>query len=81
MPSLVEIGLEVLEKKLKSINVSFRHFAFEKGLVLHLNKLESHWCQVCLKLAQLFWRGFINSIDELSLFRNYLSLIRPWPFN
>ena len=49
-------------------------------MVLHLNKNESHLpkdalCQVCLKLAQWFWRrGFFNFVTVFSVFRNYLPL-------
>ena len=43
-----------------------KHLPLEKGGALRLNKLESPspkdaLCQVCLKLAQWFWRrGFFN---------------------
>ena len=43
-----------------------KHLPLEKGWTLHLNKLESPspkdaLCQVCLKLAHLFWRRrFLN---------------------
>ena len=46
----------------------------------HLNKLEypspkNALCQVWMKLAQWFWRRrFLNVINVLSLFRNYLPL-------
>ena len=52
----------------------------EKGVALHLNKLESTLpkdalCQVWLKLAQWFWRGrFLNFINVFSPLRNYLTL-------
>ena len=62
MPSLVEIGPVVLEKKICSnfINVFslfHNYLPLEMGRALHLNKLESPspWdtlCQVWLKLAQ-----------------------------
>ena len=66
VPKLVEIGSVVLEKKIFYISsIYFRYFGnnlpLEKGLVLHLNKLESPspkdaLCQVWLKLTQWFQR-------------------------
>ena len=66
VPSLVEIGSVVLEKKIfyNFVNVFslFRNYLpLEKGGALHLNKLESPspkdaLCQVWMKLAQWFWR-------------------------
>ena len=66
MPSSVEIGPMVLEKKifLNLVNV-FQlicyYLPLEKGRALLLNKLESPspkdaLCQVWLKLAQWFWK-------------------------
>ena len=59
----------------------FRNYLFfEKGGPLYLNKLESPspkdaFCQVCLKLAQWFWRRrFFDFVNVFSLFRNYLPL-------
>ena len=48
-------------------------------MVFRLNKLESlspkdALCQICLKLAQRFWRRFLNFVNVFSLFRNYLPL-------
>ena len=48
-------------------------------MVFRLNKLESPspkdaLCQIWLKLAQRFWRRFLNFVNVLSLFRNYLPL-------
>jgi hypothetical protein len=76
MPSLIEIGLLVLEKKIFfSINIlndptPFLHFCdylpFEEDLALYLLNLESplpkdDLYQVCLKLASWFWRRrFLN---------------------
>ena len=60
MPSLVEIGLVVLEKKIFNfLNVYFlfrNYLPLEKGRALHLNKLESPSAkdalfQVWLRLA------------------------------
>ena len=53
----------------------FRNYLpLEKGGTLHLNKVESPspkdaLCQVCFKLAQLFWRrSFLNFVNVFSLF-------------
>ena len=52
----------------------------EKGVALHLNKLESPstndaLCQVWLKLDQWFWRRrCFNFVNVFVLFRNYLPL-------
>ena len=48
-------------------------------MVLHLIKLESPspkdaLCQIWLKLAQSFWRRFLNFVNVFSLFCNYLLL-------
>jgi hypothetical protein len=66
MPSLIEIGLLVLEKKIFFKNFSvfllFRDYlSLEKDNPLHLKNLESpspkdDLCQVWLKLTQWFWR-------------------------
>ena len=66
MPSMVEIGRLVLEKKIffYFVNVFLllhNYFPLEKGGALHLNKLETPspkdaLCQVWLKLTQWFWR-------------------------
>ena len=47
------------------------------GGALHLNKLETPLpkdalCQVWLKLAQWFWRRFLNFSNVFSLIRDYL---------
>jgi hypothetical protein len=67
---LIEFGLLVLEKKiLKIFSVSlllYYYLPLERDNPLHLNKLESPFpkddlWQVCLKLAQWFWRRtFLN---------------------
>ena len=70
-------------------------FPLIEGLVLYLNNLElslpnDGLCQVWLKLAQWFWRRFLNSIIVFLLICNYLPLERgitlhmnkheiPWP--
>jgi hypothetical protein len=65
MPSLIEIGLLVLEKKIfKNFQCIFTlcdYLPLEKGNPLHLKNLESpppkdDLCQVWLKSAQWFWR-------------------------
>ena len=65
MPCLVVIGPVVMEKKIFLICQLFSQFCnylhLEKGVALHLNKLESpshkdDLCQVWLKLAHWFWR-------------------------
>ena len=48
-------------------------------MVPNLNILESPspkdaLCQVCLKWTQSFWRRFLNFVNVLSLFCNYLPL-------
>ena len=65
MPSLVEIGPVVLEKKIfkfrQCILAISYYLPLEKVGAFHLNKLESPsskdaLCQVWLKLAEWFWR-------------------------
>ena len=84
MPSLVEIGSVVLEKKI----FEFRQCICAISLLSPLGKergpsfeqLESPspkdaLCQVRLKLAQWFWRRrFLNFVNVFSLFRYYLPL-------
>ena len=72
MPSLVEILPVVLGKKifLNFFNdyLLFRNYMYlslEKGVSLLLNKFDFSspkyaFCQVWLKLAQWFWRRFLN---------------------
>jgi hypothetical protein len=55
------------------------YLPLEKGATLHLNKLESpppkdDLCQVWLKLAQWFWRRFLNIFCIFLLFSYYLPL-------
>ena len=58
----------------------FRNYlSFEKGAPLHLNILDfplpkDALCQVWLKLAQRFWRRFLNFVNVSSLFCNHLPL-------
>ena len=86
VPSLVEIGSVVLEKKIFKFcqcisAISLSSPLDKKGVTLHLNKLEfpspkdaSH--QVWLKLAQRFWRRrFSKFINVFSLF---FVIISPW---
>jgi hypothetical protein len=66
MPSIIEIGLLVLGKKILKKNFSVfllfcDYLPLEKSNLLHLNNLEplppkDDLCQVWLKLAQWFWR-------------------------
>jgi hypothetical protein len=79
--SLIEFGQLVLEKKfLKNFNVFslFRYYLpLEKGYPLRLNKLESplpknDLYQVRLKLAQWFWRRFLNDPTPFLHFCDYL---------
>ena len=59
----------------------FRNYLpFEKRVVLHVNKLDfpplkDALCQVRLKLAQWFWKRFLNLVSVFSLFRIKLSPI------
>ena len=86
MPSLVEIGSVVLEKKIffNFVNVFslFRNYLpFEKDGALHLNKLDfpspkDALCKVWLKLAQWFWRRRFFLI--LSMYFRYFIIISPW---
>ena len=61
------------------------YLPLEKGVALHLNKLESPspkyaLCQVWLTLAQWFTRFFLDFFIVFSLFRYYLLWKRGWPF-
>ena len=71
------------EDFLNFVNVSLpfhNYLPLEKGVALHLNKLEypspkDALCQVWLKLALWFLRRrFFNFVNVFSLFRNYLPL-------
>jgi hypothetical protein len=68
---LIEFGPLVPEKKIfkkKKFSVFLLvcyYLPLERGNSLHLDKLKSpllkdDLCQVCLKLAQWFWRRFLN---------------------
>ena len=66
----------------------FRNYPpLENGGDVHLNKLESRSSkdalhQVWLMLAQWFWRRrFLNFINVISLFRNYLLLEKGGPLH
>ena len=55
------------------------YLPLEKAGALHLNKLESPspkdaLCQFWLKLVQWFFRSFLNFVDVILLFHNYLPL-------
>jgi hypothetical protein len=66
VPSLIEFGLLILEKKIiKNFQCIFTHLLLSPLAEMHLNKLESpphkdDLCQVWLKLAHWFWRRFLN---------------------
>ena len=71
------------EKDFKKFSIIFfllllNYLPFEKGVTLHLNKLESPssknvLCQVWLKLDQWFWRRrFFKDFNVSLLFHNYL---------
>ena len=78
--SLVEIGTIVLEKKICQCIFAFYNFLpLEKGVALHLKKIESPsskdaFIQVWLKLVPWCWRRFLNFINVFTLFHDYLSL-------
>ena len=84
MPSMVEIGPVVLEKRFFNFVNIFLLFGnyppLKKGGTLHLNKFESTspkdvLCQVWLKMSQWFWRRrfFISS-----MYFRYLVIFSPW---
>ena len=55
------------------------NFPLKKGVTFHLNKYEfpvskDALCQVQLKLAQWFWKRFLNFFSALSLFCYHLPL-------
>ena len=55
------------------------YLPLEEDGTLHLNKIESpstqdDLCQDWLKLAQWFWRRFLNFVNVFLLFCNYLPL-------
>ena len=79
-PSLVQIGLAVMEKKILNVYLLFviispwhRAWPF---ICLNLNPLNARMlCQVWLKLAHWFLRTwYFVFVNEFSLFRNYLPL-------
>ena len=84
VPSLVEIGLVVLEEFffyfVNEFPIFHYYFPLENGQVLHLKKLESCWpkhalCQVWLKLAPWFWR---KRFLKISLkYSHYFIIISP----
>jgi hypothetical protein len=66
--------------KMFSVFLLFHNYLpLERVNPLHLNKLESpspkdDLCQVWLKLAQWFWRRFLNDYTPILHFCNYLPL-------
>ena len=83
MPSLLEIGPVVLDKKILFL-LFHNYLPLEKGGVLHLNKLKSSspkavLCQIWLKSTKWFiTRRFLNFVNVFSLFCNYLPLEKDW---
>ena len=87
VPSLVEIGPVVQEKKILNIFNIILHFRYylplEKGAALHLNKFESPLpkdalCQVWFKFAKQFWRRFLNIFNTNLLFHYNLQMGMGW---
>ena len=71
----------VLEKKIFNKILHFRYYLpLEKGVTIHLNKLESlpskdALCHVCLILAKQFWkRIFLINLNRNLLFRYHFPL-------
>ena len=75
MPSLVEIGTEVLEKKILNFLYVFSLFRnyFPLKKIKFLSPKDA-FCQVWLKLTKWFWRRVLNFVNVLLLFRNYTTL-------
>jgi hypothetical protein len=77
---LIEFGLLVLEKIFENFQCIFTLLLLSplgKGLSPSLNKLESpplkdELCQVWLKLAQWFWRRFLNDPTPFLHFCDHL---------
>jgi hypothetical protein len=78
---LIQFGLLVLEKKIfKNFQCIFTRSLLStlgEGYHLPLNKLKSplpkdNLCQVWLKLAQWFWRRFLNDPTPFLHFLDYL---------
>ena len=71
---------EFLSNFVNASSLSWNYLPMEKGMVLHLNKLEfplpkDALCQVWLKLAKWFRRRrFFNFVNVFSLLLNYLPL-------
>jgi hypothetical protein len=86
---MIEFRLLVQEKKIFKIFSAFLLFRsylpLEKSYRLHLNKLEfplskDDLCQVWLKLAQWFWRRFLNDTAPFLHFCDYLPFEEDLPF-
>ena len=82
-PSVCSRSSEMTSKRTSRVNIFSlfcNYFPLEKGVVLHLNKLESPLpndalCLVWLKLANWFLRRrFVNFVNIFSLFHSYLPL-------
>jgi hypothetical protein len=70
--------------KMFSVFLLFCYYLpFEMGYPLHLNKLESpplkdDLCQVWLKVAQWFWRRFLNDPPYFYIFVIISPLMKTW---
>ena len=58
---------------------NYMYLPLKKDVAHHLNKLDSPsskdaLCQVWLKIAQWFWRRFLNFVNVFLLFHNYMYL-------
>jgi hypothetical protein len=79
---LIEFGQLVLEKIFKNVQCIFTLLLLSllgEGYPLHLNNLESpppkdDLCKVWIKLAQWFWRRFLNDPTPFLHFCDYLPL-------
>jgi hypothetical protein len=90
MPSLIEIGLLVLEKKifknLKCILTLLRLSPLVEGQSPSFEQFripspKDDLCQVWLRLAQWFWRRrFLNDSTPFYIFVIISPLKRTWPF-
>jgi hypothetical protein len=75
---LIDFGLLVLKKSSKKNSVYFySYLPLERGNTIHVYKLESpppkdDLCQVWIKLAQWFWRRFLNDPTSFLHFCDYL---------
>ena len=84
LPSLAEIGGS--GDFVNVFSLFLNYLPLEKGMVLHLDKLEfpspkDDLCRDWLKLTQWFWRKwFLNFVNVFSLFVIFSPWKRAWPF-